>query len=334
MEDKKHPVSDSELDTKPPAKRLKSDVAAGPGPSPHNVAEGHAAMNDEVLLQQQHAPAPAESTETSAARLPSAAEETPDMADTESAVTPRAPVAEVQRATSSGSTSSDVSDASADPPRAHSMSPVPTAYVREVPPAPPSTPASHASTFLFDGAATPLPIRSNIKNADVLEQQHLLEGAATPAPTRPATTAGKPLPKLPEDFSDWAVGERYELVRMLGRGSYGEVAQAIDRQAGRPDAFVAIKRIQSPFEQEVDAIRLYREIHILRRMRGHDCIIKLLDIVQPPTDDIDDFNDLYMVFECTYTRCTELGMTSSHNLGFSTQMWIRICTNSSCRRSI
>ena len=67
------------------------------------------------------------------------------------------------------------------------------------------------------------------------------------------------------------------------------------------DAYVAIKRILSPFDQEIDAVRLYREIHILRRLRGHSCIINLLDIVQPPTDDLDDFHDLYLVFECTST---------------------------------
>lgn len=111
-------------------------------------------------------------------------------------------------------------------------------------------------------------------------------------------TAGAPLLPLQEDFSDWAVGDRYEMVRLLGRGSYGEVAQALDLRAGKPDAFVAIKRIQSPFDQEVDSIRLYREIHILRQMRGHDCIIQLVDVVQPPTDDLDDFHDLYLVFEC------------------------------------
>ena len=88
------------------------------------------------------------------------------------------------------------------------------------------------------------------------------------------------------------------MLRTLGRGSYGEVAQAIDLYQGRSDAYVAIKRIQSPFDQEVDAVRLFREIHILRRMRGHECVIQLLDIVEPPSDDLDDFHDLYLVFEC------------------------------------
>ena len=85
---------------------------------------------------------------------------------------------------------------------------------------------------------------------------------------------------------------------MLGRGSYGQVAQAIDQQAGRSDAFVAIKRISTPFDQEVDAVRLFREIHVLRRLRGHDCVIQLLNVIQPPSDNLDEFNDVYLVFEC------------------------------------
>ena len=215
--------------------------------------------------------------------------------------------------------------------------------VQEVPPAPPSTPASNTGLVAWDtvgtacgnlmkGATdadgepmTPLPIiRASVQNAYALEQaQRLMEGAATPAPTRQetgtlydedaatqpghkaaaatgnaGTASSSQAPLLPEDFSDWAVGDRYKLIRILGRGSYGEVAQAVDLTMGREDAYVAIKRIQSPFDQEVDAVRLYREIHILRRMRGHDCIIQLLDVVQPPTEDLDDFYDLYLVFEC------------------------------------
>jgi hypothetical protein len=189
--------------------------------------------------------------------------------------------------------------------RDQSVSPV-TPYVQhEVPPAPPSTPAGeiHAMALKGDGSMTPLPYFA-VQNADLLERQQLLaEGVATPAPT-------KPLPKqkerqhqqhhqsLVDDFSDWAVGERYKVQRMLGRGSYGEVAQAVDLYQDQKDAYVAIKRIQSPFDQEVDAVRLFREIHILRRLRGHDCVIQLLDVVQPPSDDLNDFHDLYLVFDC------------------------------------
>jgi mitogen-activated protein kinase 1/3 len=156
-----------------------------------------------------------------------------------------------------------------------------------------------------DELMTPLPVQPAVLNATQLEQQQFwAEGAATPAPNRDAggrkSDEVSPHTLLSDDFSDWAVGDRYEMVRILGRGSYGEVAQAVDLRAGKPDAFVAIKRIQSPFDQEVDAIRLYREIHILRQMRGHECIIQLIDVVQPPSDDLDDFHDLYLVFECKF----------------------------------
>lgn len=299
----------------------------------------------------------------------------------------------VRRANHSGSVSSDLSSTSAtsaeddrqeeyneDAEDEHTsgddyerMSPDSSAYAEEeVPPAPPSTPASHVSAGLpfesmsdvlappFLESMTPsLPFVKGhiVGNTYFLEQQQrLLAEAETPIPTKPhrnsdekrtnadtqaahsdagsATPkptrgAGK-LPPLPEDFSDWAVGNRYELVRILGRGSYGEVAQAIDlvktaSSKGEP-CYVAIKRIQSPFDQQVDAVRLYREMHILRCMRQggedpqtapagkrhHDCIIQLLDVVPPPTDDLDDFHDLYLVFECTCSNWIVLTLRALH----------------------
>mmetsp|Transcript_43359 Transcript_43359/g.104794 ORF Transcript_43359/g.104794 Transcript_43359/m.104794 type:complete len:325 (+) Transcript_43359:366-1340(+) len=193
--------------------------------------------------------------------------------------------------------------------RGPSMSPVTPFAHHELPPAPPSTPASDARAMHYlggadgagAGAMTPLPYQA-LKNADQLERQQLLQdGVATPAPTKPAQPPTAKPQNLIDDFTDWAVSDRYKLQRMLGRGSYGEVAQAIDLKQGKADAFVAIKRIQSPFDQEIDSVRLFREIHLLRRLRGHECIIQLLDVVQPPTDDLADFHDLYLVFECECT---------------------------------
>lgn len=118
----------------------------------------------------------------------------------------------------------------------------------------------------------------------------------------------------PDDFKDWNVGPKYELMRILGRGSYGVVAQArvvppnIDgNKQGHPPTspnFVAIKRISKAFELEVDALRLFREMYILRKLKGHECIIQLVDIIPPESCNIDDFNDLYLVFDCKlYMLC-------------------------------
>lgn len=144
-----------------------------------------------------------------------------------------------------------------------------------------------------------------------------------------ARQAGGPMRRTmtKSDFDKWDVGDRYELKRMLGRGSYGEVAQAIDlhAMASRPgggskdqtivphhSAYVAVKKISKAFDQEVDAIRLFREVHILRRLRGHACIIQLIDVVQPRSSDLDHFNDLYLVFEYVDTDLYKLIMSPQY----------------------
>mmetsp|Transcript_7453 Transcript_7453/g.15947 ORF Transcript_7453/g.15947 Transcript_7453/m.15947 type:complete len:937 (-) Transcript_7453:96-2906(-) len=135
------------------------------------------------------------------------------------------------------------------------------------------------------------------------------------------------------EFDAWDVGDRYELKRMLGRGSYGEVAQAIDLYAtslrptleasqsqtpqglihqNRNPSYVAVKKISKAFDQEVDATRLFREMHILRRLRGHECIIKLIDVVQPRSSDLKLFNDLYLVFEYVDTDLYKLIMSPQY----------------------
>ena len=302
-------------------------------PRKPSVGEPRTVSDDPPTKRLKTAPATSHHASTPSTAQP----KTPDIAsEVGVASAPRPPeVASMPpntHAQRSGSVSDLSSSSAATLERHDTLSPIPTLYSREVPPAPPSTPASHSSAFSWDGSSTPLPIRAPVLNANTLEEQQkqlllLAEGAATPAPTKPTTTTANATSStaptddrrakapaastLPEDFSDWAVGDRYKMVRILGRGSYGEVAQALDLFANRPDAYVAIKRIQSPFDQEVDAIRLYREIHILRRMRGHDCIIQLLDVVQPPTDDLDDFHDLYLVFECKLNVVAGL---SSHNI--------------------
>ncbi|CAM9537146.1 unnamed protein product, partial [Phaeothamnion confervicola] len=124
-------------------------------------------------------------------------------------------------------------------------------------------------------------------------------------------------------FDDWEVGPRYRMKRSLGHGSYGEVAEAYDRLDNRR---VAIKRIQNIFDQEVDAKRIYREMHILRHLR-HDKVIWLLDVIKPR--DYKSFRDLYLVFEIFDTDLYKLitsdqFLTNEHIKTFLYQMLVAL----------
>lgn len=62
-------------------------------------------------------------------------------------------------------------------------------------------------------------------------------------------------------FADWEVGTDYEVVKLLGQGSYGAVASGVHKPTGTK---VAIKQMKGVFEDEVDCKRILREISILK----------------------------------------------------------------------
>ncbi|CAK4080995.1 unnamed protein product [Aphanomyces euteiches] len=122
----------------------------------------------------------------------------------------------------------------------------------------------------------------------------------------PGGAAGAGGLSLKNSFRAWQVGSRYRLVRVLGKGSYGQVAEAYDTLRNRR---VAIKKINNVFDQEVDCKRLYREIYILRHLR-HPEVITLLDVLEPPS--YKTFNDLYLVFEFVDTDLHKLIMSPQY----------------------
>jgi mitogen-activated protein kinase 1/3 len=98
-----------------------------------------------------------------------------------------------------------------------------------------------------------------------------------------------------EVFADWDVGERYEMVRLLGTGSYGQVVEAFDLQQQKK---VAIKHIPSIFSDSEDTKRILREMYILRHLR-HPHVIQLLDVIKPGIS-----NTYYHTASCTPTVCS------------------------------
>lgn len=72
------------------------------------------------------------------------------------------------------------------------------------------------------------------------------------------------LNKLKKDFTDWAVGPNYEIIRQIGSGSYGQVVEAKQLSTGNK---VAIKRMNNLFDDTIDCKRILREVTLLRLLK-------------------------------------------------------------------
>ncbi|OIT00323.1 PREDICTED: mitogen-activated protein kinase 19 [Nicotiana attenuata] len=94
-----------------------------------------------------------------------------------------------------------------------------------------------------------------------------------------------------EFFTEYGDANRYKILEVIGKGSYGVVCAAIDTHTGEK---VAIKKITDIFEHISDAIRILREVKLLRLLR-HPDIVEIKRIMLPPSRR--EFRDIYVVFE-------------------------------------
>jgi mitogen-activated protein kinase 1/3 len=111
---------------------------------------------------------------------------------------------------------------------------------------------------------------------------------------------------LSKQLENWDVGADYQLVRLLGSGSYGSVAEAIHRATGTR---VAIKKVVNVFDDKVDCKRILREVHLLRRLDNLN-IVKLFDILEPK--DLRTFDCLYLVLEFAQSDIKKLVKSAIH----------------------
>jgi serine/threonine protein kinase len=88
----------------------------------------------------------------------------------------------------------------------------------------------------------------------------------------------------------WNVGENYKITEFIGKGAYSIVAAGIHVPTGKK---VAIKRIVDLLNKKHEALRILREV-VLLRMLDHPNIIKLYEIVVP---DMTHFNEIYLIEE-------------------------------------
>ncbi|TVU20220.1 hypothetical protein EJB05_36419, partial [Eragrostis curvula] len=115
-------------------------------------------------------------------------------------------------------------------------------------------------------------------------------GTRAPVRTKPPILMD-PSKKESDFFTEYGEASRYQVSEVIGKGSYGVVAAAIDTQTGER---VAIKKIVDVFDHVSDATRILREIKLLRLLR-HPDIVQIKHIMLPPSRR--EFKDIYVIFE-------------------------------------
>lgn len=92
----------------------------------------------------------------------------------------------------------------------------------------------------------------------------------------------------------------YEILDILGEGSYGSVVRAKHKSTGQ---FVAIKRIEKLFENLQDTKKILREVQLLKEL-NHTNVVKLLDAEIEFEESVPKV--IYLIFECLPTDLWKL----------------------------
>ena len=91
------------------------------------------------------------------------------------------------------------------------------------------------------------------------------------------------------EYIDPTILNKYETLQKVGKGAYGIVWKALEKQTKR---VVAIKKIFDAFTNDTDAQRTFREIFLNLEMGGHANIVNIINLRKSPNN-----VDVYIIFE-------------------------------------
>jgi mitogen-activated protein kinase 15 len=83
--------------------------------------------------------------------------------------------------------------------------------------------------------------------------------------------------------------KKYDLLVKLGKGAYGIVWKAVEKQTKK---VVALKKVFDAFHNATDAQRTFREVMFLQELKGHDNIVGLQGMIKAENN-----KDIYLVFD-------------------------------------
>ena len=109
-----------------------------------------------------------------------------------------------------------------------------------------------------------------------------------------------------KQLEGWDIGSEFEIVKLLGSGSYGSVCEAIHKPT---KTTVAIKKVLNLFDDKIDCKRVLREVHLLRKLH-HPNVVKIYEILDPK--DPKRFDSVYLVLEHAQSDIKKLVKSAIH----------------------
>src|SRR5229473_7775796 len=138
--------------------------------------------------------------------------------------------------------------------------------------APAAVRCEKCQTPLPDSSATMSVTPPDAGGATVTDTVHVAEGWSVPAPVTPAGfAAGSPATLQPGTV----LGNRYEILQLLGQGGMGAVYQARDREL---DRLVALKVIRPELAGRPEILQRFKQELILARQVTHRNVIRIFDL--------------------------------------------------------
>ncbi|GMM30984.1 mitogen-activated protein kinase [Martiniozyma asiatica (nom. inval.)] len=119
---------------------------------------------------------------------------------------------------------------------------------------------------------------NNLNNINNLDPLHLKNSENVPGSflALPKSVPSSHEAKTIYKKEEFIIDSRYELISILGKGSYGTVCSAIDINNNNNP--IAIKKVCKIFTKDVLLKRALREVKLMIFFRGHKNIISLIDI--------------------------------------------------------
>jgi serine/threonine protein kinase len=155
--------------------------------------------------------------------------------------------------------------------------------------------------------------RNRAPHGDPPAPPHASRGMSAATPRRLAQRLGwtKASDGKGGDWEACGGAAKFNLEKLVGRGSYGQVCAATQIRDGKQ---VAVKRVVGAFDSRRDALCIIREVRILAALPRHDNIVNLLD-VRTPLEDPSDDADVFLIFEKAATDLEKVVASNQYFTG-------------------